>query len=417
VKTGALTSTPVILTATIDTAKIRLKAGLSRNYQIVFRVSGRALKKISVKRVDAKGSQPITTSLADRAEFIAQGVDRNDAAVSLTPVWSIDPPIAGSISLDGVFRPDPKFIGFVRVFGTVGNLVGEYVDSSSKAASIQPGLSVQRLVAHNTVPDTARNGKGVSLVFPAGIVPEGSQALISLSVPQAQNMLNRGYGNRRMVDSNAYEIKELNDIAFDTAGRKINLVMELPGAKIVDMFLKDSTFVALWDTLTLQWKPLRNSIIAADGRSISAELSHFSRYAIVSQPSTDFRADMIISPNPFSPRVRPGNGRPLGTCIKATVAAPEQNFISLDLRIYSLTGDLVWGLEIRNGISNREYSIWWDGTTTNRIENGAAWTGDSKTYIVRGKNMCRNGRYFAVLTANGYKDKSLKLMKQIVLMK
>ena len=82
------------------------------------------------------------------------------------------------------------------------------------------------------------------------------------------------------------------------------------------------------------------------------------------------------------------------------------------LKIYTATGEMVWNMLIQNA-DNLPYYVWWDGRTSSKElqPNGA-----DHIVVVKGNKMCRNGRYFAVLTAK-IGGKEQKKMKQIILMK
>jgi hypothetical protein len=158
---------------------------------------------------------------------------------------------------------------------------------------------------------------------------------------------------------------------------------------------------------------LAQSKVSADGKTVSAGLRHFSTYAVVSEPSA-LDVELKIAPNPFSPRVRPYGSANFGTCISVRAETPEVRLIHLDLQIYNLLGDMVWGVKIQNA-KPETYSIWWDGTTTDRV---VPWTNaEDRQVVVKGKNLCRNGRYFAVLVVKDYNNKETKYMKQIILVK
>jgi hypothetical protein len=406
-------STPGLVTLTLDTTKIHVKAGLGNSLSAPFLATGSRLKNIIVKRVDVAVAQPISTSLADKAEFTAQGVDAAGTLLTLSPQWSIVPPTAGAISSDGTFRPDSGFLGFVRVFAKSGAIAGEYTTGLPGAPA---GLNVINVINGKAAPDTISNKSGVSLIFPPHAVGPGTVGMLQLSVPNTDNLVKRGMFTTRMVDSNAYDFSELTNVTFTFAPHdSIRLVMDVPTAMTgVAASGKRKLYLAYWNPDSLLWDVLSNSIVSPDGKTVSAGLSHFSTYAIVSPPPT-LSVDFSVSPNPFSPKVRPqGSQGPLGTCIAVRAETPEVRLSSLDLRIYNLTGDMVWGVQIQNALP-QTYSIWWDGTTTDRVE---PWKdANNAQVLVNGKNLCRNGRYFAVLVVTDFNNKENRYMKPIILVK
>ena len=77
---------------------------------------------------------------------------------------------------------------------------------------------------------------------------------------------------------------------------------------------------------------------------------------------------------------------------------------------------MVWHIQIPNALP-QTYSIWWDGTTTERKMNWpSAKLMENANNEIAGKNMCRNGRYFVVLIVKD-SQKEHKYMKPIILIK
>jgi hypothetical protein len=402
---------PIVLTAAVDTTKLRLKAGVSPQQSVPFLVSGGALASITVKRVDAKSPGPISTAIGDRAEFIAQGSDKLGTKVNLSPAWSVQPSSAGSIGDDGVFRPAPRFLGAVRIFAAAAGLQGEYTPETQSAAG---GLNVQHIVPRKATPDTASNEAGLSLVFPPNIVGGNDIGLIDLSTPPMRNLIQRGFTDVRMIDSSAYDITELQKATFTFAHDSIRLTLSIPAPIREEAAAgKRRISIARWNADSLLWNPLGGTLVAAGGKTASVNLAHFSRYAVVAPPK-GLSVDVSVSPNPFSPKVRPqGAGSPLGTRIAVRPEMPEVRLQYIDIRIYNIVGDQVWALQIPNA-QPMQYAVWWDGTTTTRVESGDP---NRPTITVQGDRLCRNGRYFVVVTVKDYNNKEKKVMKPIVLVK
>jgi hypothetical protein len=129
---------------------------------------------------------------------------------------------------------------------------------------------------------------------------------------------------------------------------------------------------------------------------------------------------MDIAPNPFSPYILPHYNpfnkdekvpQKYGTCIRIQSDIKELS-TEMRLQIYTMLGDRVWSLRLQN-VDNLPYYVWWDGRTSS---NDIEWSGTSRVIDPKGNRMCRNGRYFAVLSAR-IKGKEKRLMKHIVLMK
>ena len=88
-------------------------------------------------------------------------------------------------------------------------------------------------------------------------------------------------------------------------------------------------------------------------------------------------------------------------------------------------GEQVAKVILRNASKMKEYHLWWDGRTTTL--SGVPWeslkthTDDNidngNARIMQGDKMCRNGRYFVVLTIKDFSGKEKNYMKQVVLIK
>ena len=158
-----------------------------------------------------------------------------------------------------------------------------------------------------------------------------------------------------------------------------------------------------------------NSKVSSDGKKISAALSHFSQYSIVAGPSRGGYLD--VSPNPFSPYVWPRTISPeekrFGTCISFKIETDRPPLRDVKVRIYTITGEPIWAMQIQNA-NQYPYQLWWDGRTTNRE---LVWTQPGNIIAEKGERMCRNGRYFVVVSAKDSNNKEQRYMKQIVLMR
>lgn len=405
-------SIPVTLTAIIDTSKLKV-AGNLNSISVVFRVSGSNLDNLQILRTDAGGSNPLTTSGQDKAEFRAIGRDKSGTVLNVVPKWSISPEMAGSITADGVFTPGKNFCGTVRIFAEISAIRTEYYNGDSK----NPGLPVRFLISSKGHPDTASNLRGCSIVFPPAVVSSDETGLLEIETQVLTNMIRRGTGQMKTIDSTAFSITESQGVLFeDSSGDSINLVLDIP-----QMLQKEVSggareiAIAYWNADSLRWEPLMNSKVSSDGKKISAALSHFSQYSIVAGPSRGGYLD--VSPNPFSPYVWPRTIRPeekrFGTCISFKIETDRPPLRDVKVRIYTITGEPIWAMQIQNA-NQYPYQLWWDGRTTNRE---LVWTQPGNIIAEKGERMCRNGRYFVVVSAKDSNNKEQRYMKQIVLMR
>ncbi|HEX3020623.1 MAG TPA: carboxypeptidase-like regulatory domain-containing protein [Chitinispirillaceae bacterium] len=402
---------PVTLTATVDTYRIKVIG--SNSVSVVFRISGSKLESLQVVRVDGGNSNPVTTSGFDKAEFKVFGKDKSGTALDVVPKWSVLPENAGVISSSGVFKPAKNFCGTVRVFAEVSDLRSEYYSEGSKS----PGIQVLHMITHKNSADTASNSRGCTVVFPASVVTNNEVGLLSIETRLLENKIRRGTGLMKTIDSTAFSITEKEGVIFsNTTNDSINLILNIPEnlRKEVRSGAREIA-IAYWNEDSLQWEPLLNSKVASDGKMICAALSHFSEYSIVIGPARG--GYLNIAPNPFSPYVWPRAISPedkrFGSCISFKVETDRPPLKDVKLRIYTITGEPIWSMHIQNA-NQFPYQLWWDGRTASKE---LVWTKPGNIIVEKGEKMCRNGRYFVVLSAKDTNNKEQRFMKQIVLMR
>lgn len=415
VHTGPINTftTPVTLTVKVDTAITKINKGSSPVCSVVFRVSGTALKSIKVRRTDPGSPNPITTSAIDQAEFTADGYDNNGNLLKISPAWKIIPVTAGTINNDGIFKPSRKFIGNVRIFAETNGIIGEYEGEDINS----PGMQVLFMINKKSIADTAMDGKGCTIIFPPNIVSNNDIGIIELKMKTLENEIHRKTGKYNVVLSNAYDIKQLQNISMNTTKDSIELLIDLPDEQ---QSSGGKLYIGNWNEDSLQWVILANSIVKKS--AVSAKLAHFSEYTILAESGKT--GYLKVNPNAFSPYVNQGQVNPLhpfnGTCIQFKLQTEKP--INAKLKIYNAVGDLVWSMSIGK-TKSRPYAIWWDGRTNEReliLENKDEGTGPNGEIVVapRGNKMCRNGRYFVVLTGTEDIDhKIYRFMKPVVLMK
>jgi hypothetical protein len=322
----------------------------------------------------------------------------------------MDPPDAGSLTPDGTFRAAPGFVGQVRIFAKAGDVLGEYnpqpVDGSDPA-----GLTVLYMLTAKDTPDTAATGDGCTVIFPANIVDGGDIAYLEVVSPTLRNRLERGLKSLSVVGS-AYELQETQGVSFNFGENdSIELILDFPG-ELREKVAGDteSYYAARWDPDTLQWDTLANSRVASDGSVVRVNLRHFSRYAAVSMGGS-LGSTLEISPNPFSPYVSPDDGMHRGTCIKFRLDDANATLQYAWVRIYNGLGDEVYSVKIPNALKSKEYRLWWDGRMTDGKQ-----TLDGVSPIAKSR-MCRNGRYFLILSVKNADGKQRHYTRPVVLLK
>ena len=430
VRTGSRESKEVTLAAKLDlpsNSRFRLAPNLRANLadttcRLNFKVTGSVLESISILRTDPKAPEAISNT--EEAAFRAVGVDKKGEMVTVSPRWTIEPAAAGSISGDGKFTPVRKYVGGVRVFAAVGNLRAEFnpVDRENKVTN--PGLSVSYVLRHSaSADDTVSNLKGLRIAFPAGSIGAGEVEQFEVSIPDMRNQMKKSSGNLRVADSVAFDIVPRGGNAklnFGSGDNGIAVILNVP-SHLIDKYKKkpENFHVAWWNPVRLEWQTTdkngKKINSARNDSTVSAAVSHFSEYALVMNPE-GFNATLNISPNPFSPFIRPvrehGQDAPAGTCIRVGIATQGQRAASLKVHIYNAVGHRVWAVE-KLSPEVGEHKIWWDGRTSTREE---MWVENFNENNKRGA-MARNGRYFVTVIVKNYDGEVKRVMKPVVLMK
>ena len=424
------TSGRVLVQALIDTSVVHIDAGRIPLGGAVISVksSGKKMARLRVTRTDPQAGFPITTSSLSKAEFSADGLDQDSNVVSVNPSWSIIPAGAGDMSASGVFKPAESFAGFVRVLAASGSLSSEYLNSAG--GQTQPGLEVQHLVMQKATPDTVTTMNGCTIVLPDSIVPAGKPGLIQVLTPTIENQRARTSGNMTAVGT-IFDIKELNNVALQLSpGDSMRMTLSVPAG----LNGGNSLTMGYWNTDSLKWMPQANSVVSADRKSVSAAITHFSRWAVLAI-SSQLQSSLTVLPNPFSPDRSPSDNQfantplramfgldaPKGTCISFITDVGDQKIRKVNIRIYTIVNDLVCSVVMQNATKLVKYNLWWDGRTTDHDLTWEELTvgsdANTRTFPVAGRKMCHNGRYFVVLTIEDYAGKAKSYMKQIILVR
>jgi hypothetical protein len=418
-------SVPMALKAIIDTAKQKVMSQVSAmgDRTIYFKLTGKEIRSVGIRRVDAGNQNAISTSPLAMAQLVAEGLDANNRAFLISPKWSLSPSRAGTITSAGLFKPNPRFAGMVRIYGQVNGLTGEY--NALGQNEKQYGLEVKHCIFASEQPDTASNQRGCTLLFPDSVVDKDKSGLLQITMPTLENRLELTSGTRTVV-GNVIDIKEENGIIFQFSGKdSIQLVLDIPDASVKQNPEKMRLLrIGTWNEDSLKWTILPNSVVDVNRQTVSANIRHFSRYAILTA-STELISTLSILPNPFSPDRRAsefpslarrlGNNTPPGTCISFTPESPDNDIAQTRIGIYSISGEQVVKVVMSGARNLNEYRLWWDGRTTGRDQ--VDWDPRKSVMQMNGKAMCRNGRYFVLLTLKDSRGKEKNFMKQVILIK
>lgn len=400
----------VKLVVTVNTNRIGLKAGVQSSDTVAFIVSGSELDSVVVKRLDGTGV--IANSNESRASFRADGLSKDGKQVALSPLWRVVPSMAGTIDELGTFTPSTSFFGRARIIAETGSVSGDFISANGKV-----GLAVGFLLTTRNRPDTASNGRGCTIIFPDSVVQGGDVGLVTLEEPVLANLVARGYG-KTFVSGTVYDIKETKNIRLNAGEDSILLKLDIQGEAMQTKVANNPTgfFAARWDTAQYKWQALPNSFVDPGGQWVSARLGSFSRYA-VGDTIGKLSGELGISPNPFSPYVQPRGGSRQGACLYFSVDAQESNLEYAWVKIYNMVNDVVYSVKV-SPVSKGAYTLWWDGKTTERtqhINGGDLVAGDYSN--LKTSRMCRNGRYYVVLTVRDLGGKEKQYMKPVVILK
>ena len=424
--TGTDSSTaPVQLKVLIDTVKQRIAPQLPvPEIALFFHVSSKPLNAVTVRRIDAGNPNPITTSSLSMAEFIAEGKDASGRTLTISPQWSLSPVNAGAITALGVFKPARSFSGNVRIYAQANGLTGEY--GAQGQSEKQFGLEVDHIIAARDRPDTASNQRGCMVILPDSVVASDKTGLLQIAMPTLDNRLQLTSGVSTVVGS-AFDITEINGVNFVfRRGDSIRLVLDIPDAALKNISGGGAVLgIGTWSKDSLQWRALKNCVVNEGAKTVSTNITHFSRYAILAQ-SKDLTSTFSILPNPFSPEkrasefpslaLRLGNNTPKGTCISFSADVLDKSVGQIRIAIYTVVGEQVAKVIFDGADKLTEYHLWWDGRTTDHA--GTVWPKQSpKDFVMSGNALCRNGRYFVTLTIRNSGGKEKNYMKQVVLIK
>lgn len=410
-----------------------LGSGVDSVVTVSFQVSEYELDSVAIVRTDYDGRDYITTGASERAEFTAVGFDENGNKVNVTPLWSLEPYTAGTIE-NGVLRPSDSYFGRVQINADVGAKDVYYYQNGKR------GFPINYIIS--SVVDTITNGLGVlqnnegcRIEFPAGLVKASSQKKLSLLVSTDTNLISM-FSNIEKDTSNIeklsgkfdligdmYNISDL-DAALTNNSDTMLLTLGVPIAYQEKARSGEGLYIALWNDSLKEWTPDPKTEVRENGTQLTLPVTHFSTYGLLSKP-VKTSAYFDIYPNPFSPLVKPkardGADAQFGTCFTIYPISKSSPTLQLSVNIYNVLGQRVWGTVILNATSSKKYKIWWDGKTLSDIKllgprQQVTPGEEGYSYKVDGEKMCRNGRYFVVLTIDDNGDKK-DYMKNLILFK
>ncbi len=399
---------------------------------VVFKVSPHELAYIRVTRVDQSAPNPISNSSGSKAEFSANGLSEDSVTLALTPMWSIGPSRAGSIDSTGIYSPAPGFAGRVEIIASVSDrMQGRYRQDGGE----ESGMRVYHSILPGSGADTVTNHNKCSILLPDSAVKKGEEGQLFIAEQKLTNPFEQGRGGVRVVSA-AFDIREINGVEMPAREEdSMQIRIRIPASHARRAAKQNAgMFLARWNADSLYWDTLANSkaVVSGTDTFMTANVRHFSWYAVAAKPQkTGLVFD--VAPNPFSPYVtmsseevadranidkEPPSGVQGGTWIKFKPFSTRNDRVKVWLRILTIRGEPVWSAKLLDAAVGADHYVWWDGRTLDNQKDLKEHQPDETetVYYVKGKKMCRNGRYFVLLTAKDEKKTDNKL-EEIILIK
>ncbi len=439
-----------------------LEPGMESSDTITVNVTTAPLASLKIERISLHEKDIVLNRVG--AQFSTQGFDQGGTRVQVSPKWSITPETAGTISESGILTLTPGFIGRVQILASINDSIRDlFTLSSEDEQQAQPGM----LVAHSIRTDdkllSLHDGLDLSIAVPESSVVSGT-AIMSVDNPSYDNKVYKTIPEAGIsLISKIYQI-QLRDAKFEsdtvsnvTRASKVTASIRIPKQYKEFVDATGSRFtLGVWNPDSLKWQSSwqksnksRASDSTADtlpailgsvtwtGDTVNAytvsigdalNTSSSVQLAVLFNETDNVVGDFEVSPNPFSPYVAPENdyvglagmnSSIKGTCLKIIpMNSTSSNNPDITVNIYTANRTLVWETQLNSVIPGKEYFIFWDGKT--RIGRSQSKdqikTAENKVIYPQGDEMCRNGRYFAIVTIDDGNEKK-RFTKEIILFK
>ena len=226
--------------------------------------------------------------------------------------WSVVPPQAGAIGTNGVLTPTVDYIGEASVYAFAQGLTG--------SASVQ----VYQYLIPASGAKTVRDYQGFSIAIPANAAsPSNTINRFTLvkSVPTGAKAIASG----KKVIGNIHDLTD--GFSFSTP---VTLTLSVPAG-----YSTTGCRIGKWSDTSLKW----NALTSTTGvTSVSALISGFSEYSVVSDLKPLEIEYLSANPNPFSPY----RG---GLRITYGAVSDRASSVKMTIKIYNLAGRLVRTLD------------------------------------------------------------------------
>ena len=400
-------------------------------------------------------------------EFGLEAYDSDSQSVTVTPRWTIVPKEAGEISLNGQYTPNSSFMGRVFILADIGELVAHY----------KVGEVTGQLISASVVDSSSglfQSGGGFKFSYLDSSAISGAPVELTVDYPVLDNKLLKSVGQRGVsLISTVYDIRRQSGSSkfrVDTATVEPRSILRADSIKVspidsviasieipeeyrsladenasnftigvwVDSILtwayhnwKDSAVgdsaVPYFDDSWPRYDKTTNSLSFPVGEPLN-RTAGFARFAVLYRDASELHAGVKISPNPFSPYVSPVtdyanltamSGDIKGTCIKITpFNSTSTSAPNVTVDIYTTSGELVWTAKLNGTVAGRDYYVFWDGRTriTKNASNLSYKIQENTPLVIKGNEMCRNGRYFVITTFDDGNNKK-RITKEVILFK
>jgi len=440
---SATNSASVIGTLRLAESGYTLAEGVDSVITRTVNVTDAELTTIDVVRSSSHPNTGYITN-GETALFSANAIDSKGNSVLVSPQWLIYPDSAGTVSVSGEYTPNENFAGRVQIVASVNDTIrDEYFDELENEGMLV-GCAVYESIDSTVVND----GFELTLTFPDSSV-SGTPINVTVEHPQFDNSVYKTIPldgisliSRIFTISRKSATKFRSDSVTINEGESMVSRASLIEARIripeqYEQFIDEtgSHFtIGVWDDDSIswihEWKPSVESRAAGDllpnvlptvdyhhedssfTVSIGDTLNSAAeiRLAILFNEEGDIQGDLTISPNPFSPYISPMNdyiflpgmnASVKGTCLKITpMSSTNANNPTVTVNIYTANRTLVWNAKLPNTIPGKDYYLFWDGRTRRGTSSGndVIVVAENTPIQPSGNEMCRNGRYFAVVT-------------------
>ncbi|MGM0460985.1 MAG: carboxypeptidase regulatory-like domain-containing protein [Fibrobacterota bacterium] len=356
----------------------------------------------------------------EKPEFIFTALNPEGEELRLSPNWRVYPDSAGSMDISGRFTPKSDFAGPVRISGFLTNTLTTEYNQQGNPLQVRHRVrdSAQRIT----------NYDGISLDIPENSVRSGENLYLDLTPLYSDNKVQKDVPERGVSRaSEVYTIgrrgnKFKTESADDNTPPPVDSVIlrvEIPEkyrSKISDN--GENISLAAWNADSLAWNhiwrdssqipnitysPEDGEIHVPAGKVLNDEDSL--RFTLVYRETQGISGSVSVTPTPFSPYVSNGyldgiDGTIEGTCIEVhTLNSTTGQDPQVTLEIFSVTGDPVWRANYHSVPTGEPLQVIWDGRTrAQRSGGGLSASSREETLELRGDRMCRNGRYYLVVT-------------------